>query len=203
MLSAELPITAAFKMGGGAQTGGLQDTNVRGYQLNVTAEVAYKITSSGSIVGELGWRYLPGMERVASVYQQQNVSVALTNPAYYKYSTGQVLRNEMFNTRSQGLQIGVLYSQELPYNLYAFGGLRVNFLNTKEMIFGSELTAGTAPEATNSPTPIVAVTDLGAANEISVTAPGAAVGVGYTFLEVHALELSLTTSSVETARFGK
>lgn len=203
-LSAELPIKTSFKMGGGAQTGGLQDSSNRGYQLNAAFAAEYKITDKGSIVGELGWRYMPGMERVASVYQQQNVqSSAIGTPAYYKYETGQILRNEMFNTRSQGWTLGVLYSHELPYDLYAFGGLRVQHVNTREMIYGSEIEAGVAPEAANAATPVVRVTDLGKAIEISNIVPGVAVGVGYSFLNVHAVEFSITTSSVETERFGK
>lgn len=202
--SAELPIKTSFKMGAGAQSGGLQDTSNRGYQLNVAFAGEYKLTEKGSIVGELGWRYLPGMERIASRYQEQNVTSGVVGtPAYYKYETGQILRNEMFNVRSQGWQLGILYSHELSYDFYAFGGLRAQHVNTREMVYGSEIEAGVAPEAVNVATPVVRVTNLGKAVEISNIVPGAAIGIGYSFLDAHAVELSMTTSSVETERFGK
>jgi hypothetical protein len=209
-LSAELPITASFKMGFGPNTGGLQDTSVRGFSMNLGAAFEYKLPMApGSVVAEIGWRYLPGMERVASFYQQQNTSVAVTNPAYYQYETGQVLRDEMFNINTQGFQVGLLYSYDVPkdmvygFDLYAFGGLRLNMLSSKEMVYGSELTAGTRPAAANATTPIVAVKDIGKVVQMSTFAPGAAVGVGYSFLDVHAVEVSVTTSSVETERYGK
>jgi len=198
------PITTSFKLGFGSQTGGLQDTSNRGYLLNAAAQVEYKLFEQGSIACEIGWRYLPGMERVASVYQQQNVSTAVVGtPAYYKYTTGQVLRDEMYNIRTQGWQFGLLYSHQLPLDIYAFGGLRLCLLNTREMVYGSEVVAGTAPAAATSATPIFSVTDLGKAKEITTMSPGACVGVGYTFLKSYAVELSVTNGAVETDRFGK
>jgi len=203
-LMAELPITTSFKLGFGAQTGGLQDTSNRGYLLNACFELDYQLTEKGAIVCEIGWRYLPGMERVASMYQQQNVSAAVVGTqAYYKYTTGQVLRDEMYNIRSQGWQLGILYSHQLPLDLYAFGGLRLNFMNTREMIYGTEIVAGTAPASVTAATPLASVTDLGKANEISTMSPGAAIGIGYTFLKSNALEFSITNANVETERFGK
>jgi hypothetical protein len=200
----EWPITTSFKIGFGSQTGGLQDTSNRGYLLNAAAQVDYRLFENGSIACEIGWRYLPGMERVASVYQQQNVlSGVVGTPAYYKYETGQILRDEMYNIRTQGWQLGLLYSHQLPLDLYAFGGLRICLLNTREMVYGSEIEAGTAPAAVTSATPLVRVSDLGKANEITTMSPGATVGVGYAFLKTYAVEFSVTNGSVETDRFGK
>ncbi|MDR0498222.1 MAG: hypothetical protein LBH03_00620 [Holophagales bacterium] len=203
-LMAELPITTSFKFGFGSQTGGLQETSDRGYLLNASAQIDYKLTEKGAVVCEIGWRYLPGMERVASRYQQQNVSAAAVGTsAYYKYETGQVLRDEMYNIRSQGWQLGLLYSHQLPMEFYAFGGLRLCFLNTREMVLGSEIVAGTAPASQTAATPIVSVTDLGKANEISAMSPGVAIGIGYTFLKSNSVECSITNANVETDRFGK
>jgi len=200
----EWPITASFKIGFGSQTGGLQDTSNRGYLLNAAAQVEYKLFEQGSIACEIGWRYLPGMERVASIYQQQNVgSAVIDTPAYYKYKTGQILRDEMYNIRTQGWQLGLLYSHQLPFDIYAFGGLRMCLLNTREMVYGTEVEAGTAPDSPTAATPIVRVTDLGKAKEITTMSPGACVGIGYTFLNAYAVEFSVTNGAVETDRFGK
>jgi len=198
------PITTSFKIGFGSQTGGLQETSNRGYLLNAAFQLEYKLFEQGSVACEIGWRYLPGMERVASVYQQQNVTAAAVGtPIYKQYETGEILRDEMYNIRTQGWQLGLLYSHQLPLDIYAFAGLRVCLLNTREMVFGSELVAGTKPASANAATPIVRVTDLGKANEITTMSPGGCVGVGYTFLKSYAVELSVSNGSVETDRFGK
>lgn len=202
-LSAELPLKGSFKLGSGPQIGGLKDTTDRAFQISAIAEVEYALSDSSSLVGEIGWRYLPGTERVAASFQDQRVNVATTSPSYYKYTTGQILRAEAYNARAAGWQIGALYRQQLPMDFYVHGGVRIALLKTRHEVMGSELTAGTAPASASAATPIVAIRDLGRVDERKTTAPGIVAGIGYNFLQRHAVEVNVSTTSVETDRFGK
>jgi hypothetical protein len=202
-LSAELPLKGSFKIGTGPQMGGLRDTTARAFQVFGIGELEYALSDSASVVGELGWRYLPGMERVAAAFQNQNVSVATTNPAYYKYATGQVLRAELYNVHASGWLLGALYRQQLPMGFYAQGGVRASFLRTRHEVMGSLMTAGTAPASATASTPLVSIVDLGRMDERKTMSPSLVGGLGFNFLKRHAVELNLSTASVDTDRFGK
>lgn len=197
-LKAESPWSFAMNMHGGPTVAGLKTVSQdAGYTFGMSFEGAKKLSRGGSLVGSLGYQWLPGDNQLVSKY---GVSVTATgvNPSIYDM--------RMRKMNGGGFQAALLYRADLAFDgLFFQAGLQFGVLKMSERDGGTRVTTdGTAVTNMYSPTSpgILGITTIQDDHETTAFSVGPKVGAGYTINDFTAVTLNATMFTAKGYSLG-
>lgn len=192
-LNAQEPLRFAFKMGGGPVDGSVRKLfGDAGFTFGADFEAVQSLGSGAGLVYGLGYRALPGDNRLLS-FIPTSVPATGVNPTVYE------TRNRLTEGESWGVYM--LYRRDLwTEGFYLQGGLKAARTKVSDTDTGTAMvTNGAAITNTNAASVnILAIRAISSKTDVNSTSVGLTLGAGYRLLDRYALELNLTQLSAES-----
>lgn len=187
-LSAGTPWTFAMNLHGGPTVGDLKLVSQdAGYTFGMSFEGAKKLAGGGSLVGSLGYQWLPGDNLLVSKYGT-SVTATGINPSIYDM--------RMRKMNGGGFQAAVMYRADLAFDgFFVQAGLQFGSVKMNERDGGTRVTTdGTAVSNMYSPSSpgILSITTIQDDHDATVFSVGPKLGAGYALNDFAAVTFDAT-----------
>ncbi len=197
-LNAQAPDwTLGFRMHGGPTSGALKTAAENGgYTFGLAVEAGWKLDKQSSVIGQLGYAWLPGDNRLVSKYEKALPATGV-NPTHFE------MRNR--KTDLGGFQLAALYRYQINEDIYLEGGLRLGFNRAVSKDNGTRITTnGNAVVDVTKPADanILAIATIVEEKTTNTTSIGPVVGAGLRLTEDKFLGFSLSSLKVNTPYGG-